>query len=1174
MREIKILVFLVLLVSLVKGQDMQPLNPTLSQVIGPSPNASALTKFGNIPVGPSTGIPEINIPIYSYNNSSNNLQLSISLDYHAGGVKLEEIASSVGLGWALNAGGVITRVVRGIYDEEPAYGFLNDSPLPKDEDEGNSPLDVSFRPFNKIYAGVRDGQSDIFIFNFCGKSGKFMFGKNGDFLMLKQGKLKVTKKIGRLKNRDMITEFTIVDEKGFTYIFGAPEVTTTLGSVWTGSSTFSSSWYLTQIIDPTGTNKITLQYDAYGIGNYSVGSSESRFQAFAGPAKELSGSSSSSFAQNIEAQRLRKISFPNGVSADFLYDEAERSDLPGDRLLKKITVKDGFNKIGYELKQDYSLNRATLKEVIALSGINEVKDRPYEMFYYTSYGVFPNRNTEKPDHWGYYKGKGVGSWIPREIFPFGIGLQQVEGGSVRPMYELPGSNRNTDPNYMKTGSLIKMNYPTGGYTTFDMEANQAVDDWLNQEFTITIPNPPYIERSASCYVNSSDPYKSDYRDITYNGENNTVTTFKITLSSGHHPDCYGNCSVTAEFYDSTNPSTMHIMASGTVPFSSNGASTSFSVSNLIKGKSYRIVMYANGMDNFAANIGISWREKGEEGSSTQTYSNKQPYVGGLRVAAIQDYDGVSQNPVRSREFEYTLDDGNTSSGTLGVYPIYSFQVFYDYIDWNAIPNYIHSSPNYIIRNSSTNIDLINVNGSPVTYSRVVEKITNNGITNGKIVRYFTSFDEYVPRINAFPFTPADYSDWHYGLLKEEQLYDSKNTLVSKTVNQYDMVQDGYWRDENRYNNFRSISVAPVVFFDANQKINPRGEPKYFVMREFSPRAGRADLVKSTTTTYDGGSGVTVIRGYGYDQDNYLLKYDTLTNSAGIREMKRYQYAFDMVKEGNDPNGIYSGMLSKNMINYKLHEVTKNSSKSNDLYSIKVNYFKPLSASDFYAPQTITTNKLNAREEVRVRHHAYDKQGNILTSSLEDGTLISYLWSYNGQYPVAEVKNAGQSEIAYAGFEAEGKGNWSYSGATVGDDTAPAGRKVYSLGGGNLSKVGLSTAKRYVLSYWAKSATATGISGGTATALGSRNGWTLYRRTVTGVSAVSLTGSVYVDEVRIYPESAQITTYTYDPLVGMTSSTDASGRTTYYEYDGFGRLQQVKDTQGKPISSYDYHYQNQ
>ena len=53
--------------------------------------------------------------------------------------------------------------------------------------------------------------------------------------------------------------------------------------------------------------------------------------------------------------------------------------------------------------------------------------------------------------------------------------------------------------------------------------------------------------------------------------------------------------------------------------------------------------------------------------------------------------------------------------------------------------------------------------------------------------------------------------------------------------------------------------------------------------------------------------------------------------------------------------------------------------------------------------------------------------------------------------------------------------------------------------------------------------------------------------------------------------AKVTTYTHKPLVGLTSQTDPSGRTTYYEYDALGRLLRVRDEQGRIRSEQEYKY---
>src|SRR5450631_2669915 len=101
------------------GQDT---TNTIGHVSISSPTAASLGKYGDIPVNYHTGIPEIGIPIYTVQSGS--LKLPISLSYHASGLKVQEAASWVGAGWALNAGGTITRTVVGAPDDR-GYSFSN-----------------------------------------------------------------------------------------------------------------------------------------------------------------------------------------------------------------------------------------------------------------------------------------------------------------------------------------------------------------------------------------------------------------------------------------------------------------------------------------------------------------------------------------------------------------------------------------------------------------------------------------------------------------------------------------------------------------------------------------------------------------------------------------------------------------------------------------------------------------------------------------------------------------------------------------------------------------------------------------------------------------------------------------------------------------------------------------
>ena len=57
-------------------------------------------------------------------------------------------------------------------------------------------------------------------------------------------------------------------------------------------------------------------------------------------------------------------------------------------------------------------------------------------------------------------------------------------------------------------------------------------------------------------------------------------------------------------------------------------------------------------------------------------------------------------------------------------------------------------------------------------------------------------------------------------------------------------------------------------------------------------------------------------------------------------------------------------------------------------------------------------------------------------------------------------------------------------------------------------------------------------------------------------------------------NAMVTTYTYKPLIGISTVTDPTGDRTTYHYDSFNRLEFVKDRDGNILSENQYHYRTQ
>jgi len=195
---------------------------------------------------------------------------------------------------------------------------------------------------------------------------------------------------------------------------------------------------------------------------------------------------------------------------------------------------------------------------------------------------------------------------------------------------------------------------------------------------------------------------------------------------------------------------------------------------------------------------------------------------------------------------------------------------------------------------------------------------------------------------------------------------------------------------------------------------------------------------------------------------------------------------------------------------------------------------------------------------------------------------TYIYGYKNSTVIAEINNATSNKVAYAGFEsADNNGYWTYStaaGATGGSltDVGRTGIKYYNIGSGSIKRATLPAGK-YFVSYW--STGTVNLSGTNYSIIRQKNipsinGWAYYEYFINitaNNSSITLSGSspVKIDEVRLYPENAQMLTYTYDILIGKTSETDNNNMTIYYEYDEFNRLRYIKDHRGNIIKRYTY-----
>ena len=530
-------------------------------------------------------------------------------------------------------------------------------------------------------------------------------------------------------------------------------------------------------------------------------------------------------------------------------------------------------------------------------------------------------------------------------------------------------------------------------------------------------------------------------------------------------------------------------------------------------------------------------------------------AGGVRIKNIKHFSTSGAIPDMTKEYYYVSDylenktNATLSSGVLGGQIKYSFDYRVRLFNDNDITlkKCVESSMSVL---PSCN----NAQGSHIGYSEVIEKMSDNSFTRYQYTNFDNGYmdnpaDEIIQLVHT-PFEPYASRSMERGNLLLKEMYDANGKRVSSYQTEYETTGSNYVRALKA----RSYAVCNLsIGYDEGcaYKINTYSVRPKKTIETYYDKNTETELQKQE-------------RIYSYNSENMLLTSVTTQRSDGTNLVESYKYPHDFMAQ-SPPDNIYNDMVSSKHIWSPVIEKSdyKGSiSPSNLLQSTKTNY-------DYYqdntiiAPSSVEIGKGPGVTETRFRYHAYDNKGNILEVSKEKDIHTCYLWGYNQTLPIAKIENAqyfygsSTNEINtpfYTSFEEDN--------SNVNTTYFRTGRKCHRgsftfnlpmVTGGN---------NNYILTYWRK--------------LSNASTWEYVMENVPITSLVSKTigvGYAYIDEVRFYPEGSTMTTYTYDPLIGMTSSTDENNLTTTYDYDTFGRLKQVKDNKGNILKSYDYNYKH-
>ncbi|MBL7744954.1 MAG: hypothetical protein JNN00_15885 [Chitinophagaceae bacterium] len=1159
--------------------------------VPPTPEAAALGKFGDIPVGLSTGIPDISIPIHQYKDPLKKLDFSVGLSYHAGGHKVEDMPSSCGLGWALNAAGMVTRTVNGLPDDQ-LWGYLSTDSLPsfytqpgenfhyvsgvsgtigthiaitKDED-----VNGWFR-VKDIQDRYKDGEADMFSFNVAGLSGTFFIKKNLQAQLLTQANVSITIDTTQTSYYVSINGFTIKDKNtGISYYCDLKELTipssisvsTQYGmDPYSVLPSYTSTWFLTKIKSADGLDSIKLNYINGNTLSYETGFAESKTCEIIGTQFNCSESQYSHTLIQIYSKHLRSIELPDNTIMTFLYNFT-RLDFAGDSALTSIEIKNGDFKKTFNLSYDYfvspycSLPEAACSvygsandyykrlKLLKIQQSNGTDTLPSYRFEYNPTQL-PTRKSMAQDYWGYYRGGISTSLIPYVKFP----LYPNTSGAIG------FANREPSEEYMKAWILEKIIYPTGGYTKFQYEINKAFGDYYNineDRDTGWLSQAHYNQYQSLAFTNRDD------EDVDF-----TFKLYADTSSNGGPQEPWG-CNFTYTIKSTDNAVNTEITA--TIEEFLNGYTATIT---LPLNKTYQIKFTS------------------ECGSLPATYYMDIFYqykiipldrpIGGLRVARTEDYDGFTSQPVVNN-YTYLRADGH-SSGEYQNLPNYNY--YYSTLnEWDRDPdgNLLFSChPRYFINRTSTPSQALSYyRGSPVIYKRVKVDKTNNNKSNGYSVNEFSTFASTQVITNDYPFVQKQDLEWRQGLPLKDSVFTSSGQLAQTSENEYTYIET---MPANGYG--RNLITSMIQNDDASTQNNfVYGARAYYYM------SGRSELKKTRSRTFKGSDFIESVVEYAYDQSNFLLTKQKTTNSIGDTLESRLYY----------PANYNSTGLPYNVAGYNGEaEVV---SKEDWIKKGSTWFLRSATASDYQVFNSIVRHSkaiLTETSEIlnqsvvgtfnpsQLKRHAsftdqveiskYSSDGRYTEVKPKNSFITSFIWSPFKSNPVAQVVNAAETNIAFTSFETETKGNWTYSGSETTHPSAPTGKSGYSLAAGNITKSGLSSGATYIVSYWKRdSASTVTVNSSSGTDVITKNGWKLITHEITGTTSVTVSGTAYIDELRLYPKGALMTTYTYSPLIGMTSQCDANNRVIYYNYDSFGRLKLVKDQDGMILKRVDYKYQ--
>ncbi|WP_299314348.1 RHS repeat domain-containing protein [uncultured Aquimarina sp.] len=1215
-----------------------------------SPETAAFIKYGDIPLNHYTGTPNISIPICEIKGRS--ISMPISMTYDASGIKVNQLATNVGLGWNLNYGGVVSRQVNGLADQgSGGYAKITDPATRRAlnvlYDNSQMAPYSSAQDFDDVASLLEnyglnniDLHADIFSFSINGLSGTI--GINYD--VIENGKYQVfciedpTLKIDYTITGSSIEEISswiITDTQGTIYTFDKKEYTESAYSQLNNPneyiSEYVSSWYISNIT--TANNEDTITYH-YSAGEYYFRDQylpkQVIWEYYFDPVRIAIGQDpETTLKKNVLEQhsptvyRIKRFNLSyilhNNKIAFSAQSNFSREDLEGQSAISDLSI---YNTLGETTKSfvfdyTYFTTGSSSQQVqekykrLKLDAIREIevlrngdgtiipsditpKEKTHHFEYYNPDSM-PARDSQASDLWGYYNGKQSSHMVPGNKNSFSEQIDIPEQ-----QLEVLGADRRAYLNFTKNGTLKKITYPTGGSTAFYYDAHKGPQE----ERTVLTSRPfgpvslvgGHDNGTSQTTVDLDQCPNVDDIGYLYNLQNSnagaftidknnadTPIIFDITYTEGQTGQIDNNDVLFLAIYKSRLGTGCETRACPEGDLQPNGCSLD------IAGDTYEYCDTGESPLGYCDLMEMGVNDPKILYMSTNPLSDitlelpegdyRYLLVNGFPDTVLSlNFDLLAENDVINTVGGLRLHRTKSTSNTPGELPITKYyyydtipedtSVTLDMMNDQTSSGIIHQKLIFSDMNMHTGrfeskqsimcpgIGFDNQGAGPgtyttyldgnvykfysynlapqtrqsITYTHVSEVVFNQNTYEGHSVYSFYNEDNGSTRPNRPYYSKRPLN----GKLKTTTHYNYQKKIVQQTSQEY--TQQALHTSMP----FNGIVMHPEAIFYRACVTNHAENNQFYTSVSPIPEEESCsdpcpvDGSAKSITTY------------------FANKYRFTPVWTRLEATTKRQFFEDQVVE-QTTNYFYENDTHK--------QLTRTQTTKSD---------GQINISKMYYPQdreqlgtlSVTANKAidnmidTHRIGMPLQVEQYNKQGAVNTLLAKQRTDYNLWGSEKQVFPetiyTSKASDSLKERMRYHSYDTYG--NPLEVSQTNGIHS------IYIWGYNDKYPI----AKIDNASYDGMPTTVTNLIDQIKTTSNTENNST---KEATLRSQLETLGS------HSFFANAEMSYYTYDPMIGITSITDPRGYTMYYEYDGFNRLSAVKDEDGNILSENQYHYKN-